>query len=43
MIFGEAAGIAASIAIENNSSVQAIPYDVLRGKLLERGQRLELQ
>jgi hypothetical protein len=40
MMFGEAAGVAASIAIENNSTVQAVSYNELRSRLLARGQRI---
>jgi len=40
MILGESAGVASAIAVRNKSSVQAVPYDALRGKLLELGQKL---
>ena len=40
MMLGEAAGVAASIAIQNESSVQAVPYVELRRRLLSRGVKL---
>lgn len=40
MALGEAAGVAASIAIQNGTDVQAVPYAELRQRLLSRGVRL---
>jgi hypothetical protein len=40
LILGEAAGVAASIAVERQIAVQAVPYDELRDTLLSRGQRI---
>lgn len=40
MTLGEAAGVAASIALQNGSSVQAVPYGELRQRLLSRGMQL---
>jgi hypothetical protein len=40
MILGEAAGVAAAIAITTAQSVQAVDYATLRQELLHRGQRL---
>lgn len=40
MILGESAGVAAALAIEQDVAFQELPYDELRGKLLERGQVL---
>lgn len=37
MMLGEAAGLAASIAIQNGTSVQAVPYAELRQQLLSSG------
>jgi hypothetical protein len=42
MILGQSAALAASMAIDNDQAVQDIPYDVLKEKLLERGQVLTL-
>jgi hypothetical protein len=41
MILGESAGVAAGIAIDSGVSVQDVPYDALKAKLLELGQKLE--
>jgi hypothetical protein len=40
MILGQSAAIAASLALENNTSVQQVPYDELRQALEEAGQIL---
>ena len=40
MILGQSAATAACIALENNTSVQAVPYKALRLRLLKDGQRL---
>jgi len=40
MILGEAAGIAAALAIEAGTPVQQVDYGALRQRLLARGQRL---
>ncbi len=41
MILGQSAAAAAVLAINNNNSVQEVPYDLLKTKLEERGQVLE--
>jgi hypothetical protein len=41
MILGQSAATAASMAIDADSSVQAVPYEKLRARLLKDGQRLE--
>jgi hypothetical protein len=41
MILGQSAAIAASMAIDNNSSVQDVRYDALKPELLKYGQRLQ--
>lgn len=41
MVLGQSAGIAASLAIENEISVQDVPYTKLKQALLANGQRLE--
>lgn len=41
MILGESAGIAASMAVRQRTSVQAVDYDALRIRLLAAGQRVE--
>ena len=40
MIMGQSAGHAAAIAIDENLAVQDVPYEKLKAKLLESGQRL---
>jgi hypothetical protein len=40
-VLGESAGVAASMAIKANASVQAVNVTTLRSRLLERGQVLE--
>lgn len=42
MILGQSASTAAIIALDKNIAVQDVPYDVLRARLLEDGQVLEL-
>jgi hypothetical protein len=42
MSLGQSAGTAACIAIDQGSSVQAVPYEKLRERLLADGQRLAL-
>jgi hypothetical protein len=42
MILGQSAAIAACKAIDRDQAVQDIPYDVLKEKLMERGQVLSL-
>ena len=41
MILGESAGVAASIAADNEIAVQDVPYKILRPKLEELGQTLD--
>ncbi|WP_020526474.1 FAD-dependent oxidoreductase [Flexithrix dorotheae] len=41
MTMGQAAGAAASIAIDENTSVQEVPYDQLKTSLLQEGQILD--
>ncbi len=41
MVLGQSAGTAASMAIDDNVTVQKVPYDKLRKRLLEDGQKLE--
>ncbi|MCB0586735.1 MAG: FAD-dependent oxidoreductase [Phaeodactylibacter sp.] len=41
MILGQSAAIAAALAIENNSSVQMVDYEIMKKILLEEGQVLE--
>jgi hypothetical protein len=43
MILGESASTVASIAIQNNSSVQNVTYAEVKPKLLAAGQVLEYQ
>lgn len=43
MILGQSAGMAASMAIENKIPVQDVDYEKLKVKLLEVGQRLEVE
>jgi hypothetical protein len=40
MVLGQSAGTAASLAIDANSSVQAVPYKTLRSQLVKDDQRL---
>lgn len=40
MILGQAAGTAAALAIELGVSVQEVPYDVLRERLVQQGQKV---
>lgn len=42
MILGQSAGIAAAVAIEEESTVQDLPYPTLRKRLLARNQVLDL-
>lgn len=41
MVLGQSAATAACIAIDDGSTVQAVPYEKLRAQLLEDGQRLD--
>jgi hypothetical protein len=41
MVLGESAGVAAAMAVQADSPVQEVPYDALRARLLELGQKLE--
>jgi len=43
MILGESAGVAAAMAVKNQTSVQDVAYDELRAKLMELGQKLDRQ
>ncbi|MES2982280.1 MAG: FAD-dependent oxidoreductase [Verrucomicrobiota bacterium] len=40
MVLGQSAGTAASMAIDDNTSVQKVPYEKLRARLLADGQKL---
>ena len=40
MILGESAGVAAAMAVAGETSVQDVPYDKLKAKLLKLGQKL---
>ena len=42
MVLSQSAATAAAIAIDRNTTVQDVPYDLLRERLLADGQRLEL-
>ena len=42
MILGQSAAVAASMAIDNDQSVQDIPYEALKEKLMEKNQILKL-
>jgi len=42
MILGQSAGIAAAMSVQENKSVQELPYPQLRQRLLAQGQVLEL-
>jgi hypothetical protein len=41
MVLGQSAATAACIALNENAAVQAVPYDKLRSRLLQDGQKLE--
>lgn len=41
MMLGQSAGIAASLAADRNESVQQLPYEILRKRLLAQGQILD--
>jgi hypothetical protein len=41
MVLGQSAATAACMALDADSSVQAVPYKDLRARLLKDGQRLE--
>jgi hypothetical protein len=41
MVLGQSAGTAACLAIDANTTVQEVPYPMLRARLLKDGQRLE--
>jgi hypothetical protein len=41
MVLGQSAAIAASLAIDNSTSVQDLSYDKLKAALLENKQRLD--
>ncbi len=41
MIIGESAGVAAAMAVANETPVQDVPYETLKAKLLQLGQKLE--
>jgi hypothetical protein len=41
MILGQSAAAAASLAIDRGQAVQGVPYNVLKERLLERGQVLQ--
>jgi hypothetical protein len=41
MVLGQSAGTAACLAIDANTTVQELPYQILRERLLKDGQRLE--
>jgi hypothetical protein len=41
MVLGHSAGAAAALALEENVSVQRVPYEKLRARLVEGGQILE--
>jgi hypothetical protein len=41
MVLGQSAATAACLAIDDGSSVQAVPYDKLRARLLHDGQKLD--
>jgi hypothetical protein len=43
MILGQSAATAAVMAIDGNMSVQDVPYDKLRARLIADGQVLEVQ
>lgn len=42
MALGQACGAAAALAVENSTTVQNVPYDLLRKKLLDEKQVIEL-
>ncbi len=41
MVLGHSAGVAAALASQRNEAVQALPYEVLRERLLAQGQALD--
>jgi hypothetical protein len=41
MVLGQSAGTAACLAIDDGTSVQAVPYDKLQKRLVEDGQKLD--
>jgi hypothetical protein len=41
MVLGQSAVIAASLAIDNSTAIQDVPYDQLKATLVENGQRLK--
>lgn len=41
MVLGQSAGTAACLAIDADCSVQAVPYEILRARLLRDGQKLK--
>ena len=43
MILGQSAATAACLAIEQNTSVQAVDYKLLRARLLEDNQQLDIE
>ncbi len=43
MMIGQAAGTAAALCIDNNCSVQNLPYDLLKDQLFKDGQILDLK
>jgi hypothetical protein len=43
MIPGQSAAMAASLAIDNGQVIQDLSYDLLKSRLLERGQELQLK
>jgi hypothetical protein len=43
MVLGQSAGTAACMSIDDGTSVQAVPYDKLRKRLLEDGQKLDAE
>ncbi len=42
MVLGQSAGTAACMAIDDGTSVQAVPYEQLRTRLLQDGQKLDV-
>lgn len=41
MVLGQSAAIAASLAIDNSTAIQDVPYVKLKATLVENGQRLK--
>ncbi|MEX0883707.1 MAG: FAD-dependent oxidoreductase, partial [Cyclobacteriaceae bacterium] len=41
MVLGQSAGLAAALALEEKTTVQSLPYEVLKASLLEQGQYLD--